>query len=90
MDWIKGIQDAIRYIDDNITEELDYNEISKRAYVSAFYFQKAFGILCGFTLGEYIRNRRLSLAGLELSSGEAKELMLFLQKELGNTQVRQL
>lgn len=72
MDWIKGIQNAVLYIEDNITEELDYNEIAKQAYVSSFHFQRAFAILCGFTLGEYIRNRRLTLAGIELLSGDEK------------------
>ncbi|MCL2576557.1 MAG: AraC family transcriptional regulator [Defluviitaleaceae bacterium] len=72
MDWLKGIQNAIHYIEDNITEELDYDDIAKQANVSSFHFQRAFGILCGFTLGEYIRNRRLTLAGMELSSGNSK------------------
>jgi AraC family transcriptional regulator len=72
MDWIQGIQNAVHYIEDNITEELDYNEIAKQAYVSSFHFQRAFGILCGFTLGDYIRNRRLALAGMELLSGSVK------------------
>jgi AraC family transcriptional regulator len=72
MDWIHGIQNAIRYIEDNITTELDYDEIAKQAYVSSFHFQRAFGIMCGLTLGEYIRYRRLTLAGMELSAGSAK------------------
>jgi len=72
MDWLHGIQNAVYYVEDNITEKLDYNEIAKRAYVSSFHFQRAFAILCGFTLGEYIRNRRLTLAGMELLSGNAK------------------
>ena len=72
MSWVQGIQNAIRYIEDNITDELNYDEIAKQAYISSFYFQRAFSILCGFTLGEYIRNRRLTLAGMELSSGDVK------------------
>jgi AraC family transcriptional regulator len=72
MDWISGIQNAVRYIENNLTEELDYDEIAKRAFVSSFHFQRAFGILCGFTLGEYIRNRRLTLAGIELASSDVK------------------
>jgi len=72
MDWITGIQRAIDYIEDNLTEELDYEEIAKRAYVSSFHFQRVFGILCGCTLGEYIRNRRLTLAGSELTSSDIK------------------
>jgi len=72
MDWLQGIQNAVHYVEDNITEKLDYDEIAKRAYVSSFHIQRAFAILCGFTLGEYIRNRRLTLAGMELLSGNLK------------------
>ncbi|MDR2568950.1 MAG: AraC family transcriptional regulator [Oscillospiraceae bacterium] len=68
MEWVQGIQNAIRYIEDNLIEDLDYNKIAKQANVSSFLFQRSFNILCGFTLGEYIRNRRLTLAGMELSS----------------------
>lgn len=67
MDWITGIQNAIDYIEEHITGDLNYEEIAKQAVCSNFYFQRIFGILCGYSLGEYIRNRRLSIAGSELS-----------------------
>lgn len=72
MDWISGIQNAINYIEAHITEELDYEQIAKESFSSAFHFQRVFSILCGYTLGEYIRNRRLTLAGTELASTRAK------------------
>ena len=72
MDWIQGIQRAIDYVETNITEEIDFEAAAKEAYSSSFHFQRVFGILCGFSLGDYIRMRRLSLAGEELSAGEAK------------------
>ena len=72
MNWTEGIQSAINYIEDNITEELDINDIAARAACSAFYFQRIFGALCGFTLGEYIRSRRLSLAGNDIISTDEK------------------
>ena len=72
MDWITGIQKAINYIEDNLLEELDYAEIAKQSYVSSFHFQRIFHILSGFTLGEYIRNRRLSLAAADLQAGSSK------------------
>ena len=72
MDWIQGIQRAIDYMEENITEELDLCEAAKRAYSSPFHFQRVFGILCGYSAGDYIRMRRLSLAGEELSKGDAK------------------
>mgnify|MGYP000778417498 FL=1 len=65
MDWITGIQNAIDYMEAHITEELDYEEIAKQSFSSSFHFQRVFSILCGYTLGEYIRCRRLSLAGTE-------------------------
>lgn len=72
MDWITGMQNAINYIEEHITDALDYAEIARRAACSPFYFQRIFGILCGVTLGEYIRNRRLTLAGSELSRTDTK------------------
>lgn len=72
MDWITGMQKAIDYIEEHITDKLDYEEIAKISFSSSYHFQRVFSILCGYTLGEYIRCRRLSLAGEELASGKCK------------------
>ena len=72
MEWIIGIQNAINYIEDHITEEIDYAELGRVSFSSPFHFQRVFSILCGYTLGEYIRSRRLSLAGTELAAGREK------------------
>ena len=72
MDWIAGIQNAINYIEDHITEELDYERIARESFSSQFHFQRVFSILCGYTLGEYIRCRRLTLAGAELQTKREK------------------
>ena len=72
MDWIIGIQNAINYIEAHITDELDYEQIAKESFSSSFHFQRVFSILCGYTLGEYIRNRRLTLAGTELANTREK------------------
>ena len=68
MDWITGIQRAVDYVEAHITEPINYEEAAKQAYSSSFHFQRVFSILCGFTLGDYIRMRRLSLAGNDLAS----------------------
>lgn len=77
--WAEGIQSAIQYIEDNLTEELNIEDIAARTYVSPFYFQKIFSVLCGFTVGEYVRNRRLSLAAQELSRSDAKVIDIALK-----------
>ncbi|HHX01334.1 MAG TPA: AraC family transcriptional regulator [Firmicutes bacterium] len=70
--WIAGIQNAIEYIEDHLTEEISIEDIAAEAFVSAFHFQRIFTALCGFTVGEYIRNRRLSMAAQELSRTDTK------------------
>ncbi|MBO5144868.1 MAG: AraC family transcriptional regulator [Lachnospiraceae bacterium] len=70
--WAEGIQNAIQYIEENLTEELTVKDIAEKAYVSEFHFQRIFSVLCGFPVSEYIRNRRLSLAAQELSHGDEK------------------
>lgn len=79
MDWITGIQNAINYIENHITEELDFEVIAKGSFASPSHFQRVFSILCGYTLGEYIRNRRLSLAGAELTGGREKVIDIALK-----------
>lgn len=77
--WTEGIQSAIAYIEDNLTEELKIENIAAKAYVSPFHFQRVFGVLCGFTVGEYIRNRRLTLAAQELSRSDEKIIEVALK-----------
>lgn len=72
MRWSERISEAIGYIEDNITEELTIEDIAKRVCLSPFYFQKGFAMLCGFSIAEYIRFRRLALAGSELASTDSK------------------
>ena len=79
MDWIIGIQNAINYIEEHLTENIDYEKAAKEAACSSFYFQRIFGILCGVSLGDYIRNRRLTLAGNELSGSESKVIDIALK-----------
>lgn len=77
--WNEGITNAIAYIEDNLTEDIDISKIANKAYVSSFYFQKIFNALCGFTVGEYIRNRRLTLAAQELCSTNTKVIDVALK-----------
>lgn len=79
MEWVERIHKAIDYIEEHLTEKLDAESIARKNYVSAFHFQRVFSIVAGVSLGEYIRNRRLSLAGEELSEGKAKVIDVALR-----------
>ena len=79
MDWIAGMQKALDYIEAHLTEEIDFEQVAAESFFSSHYFQRTFSILCGYSLGEYIRLRRLSLAGAELASGKEKVIDVALK-----------
>lgn len=79
MDWISGLQCALDYVEEHITEHIDFEAVAKAAYSSSFHFQRVFSAVCGYTLGEYIRCRRLSLAGGELATTDAKVIDVALR-----------
>ena len=72
MNYRDDINNAVDFIESNITKQLDYAEIAAKAYSSNYHFQRVFSICCGCTLGEYIRKRRLTLAGAELANSSLK------------------
>jgi AraC family transcriptional regulator len=79
MDWMESIRRAIEYIEDHITDDISIDSLAKQVNISPFYFQKSFSLLCGFTVMEYIRKRRLALAGSELVSTDAKVIDVALK-----------
>ena len=66
MEWMKLIGDSIQYIENHLLDDISVEDIAKHIGISSFYYQKGFSMLCGFTVAEYIRNRRLALAGNEI------------------------
>ena len=79
MNWIIGLQKAIDYIEDHLTESIDYETVAAQSFSSVYHFQRVFSILCGYTLGEYIRYRRLTLAGIELSTTDSRVIDIALK-----------
>lgn len=72
MNWIGDMNDVLKYIEENICNEISTDDICKIAHMSKFHFLRIFNILTGITLGEYIRQRRLSLAVKDVVSSELK------------------
>lgn len=77
MEWMAIIGNSIQYIEEHITEEISVNSIAGHVNVSPFSFQKGFAMLCGFTVAEYIRGRRLALAGKASSCRRLQALARF-------------
>ena len=72
MDSLKNMNDAMKYIEENLTNEIDFKMVAMVAHCSEYHFKRMFSFLAGITLSEYIRRRRLSLAAFELNISNIK------------------
>ena len=72
MNWVVRTQEAIEYIEENITDDIDINALVKIMYCSKHDCQRIFSYLTDIPLYEYIKRRRLTLAGMEIRSGKEK------------------
>ena len=77
--WIEGFQQSIDFMEENLASTLEIEDVAQKAALSPFYYQRIFGALCGMTVGEYIRARRMTLAAQELSSGDEKVIDVALK-----------
>lgn len=72
MDWIERLNKAMNYIEEHLTDEIDYGQLGRIACCSAYHFQRMFSYMAGMPLAEYIRKRKMSLAAVDLQGGNAK------------------
>ncbi|MBT2668335.1 MULTISPECIES: AraC family transcriptional regulator [Bacillaceae] len=72
MDLLKNMNGAIKFIEENLTNEIDFKEVARLAYCSEYHFKRMFSFLAGISLSEYIRRRRLTLAAFELKENSIK------------------
>jgi len=79
VDWVERMNKAIGYIEDHLTEDIDYAEAAKVAGCSAYHFQRMFPFIADVSLSEYIRRRRLTLAAFELRNSGVKVIDLALK-----------
>jgi AraC family transcriptional regulator len=76
MDLLKNMNDALTYVEKNLTNEINFKEVAKKALCSEFHFKRMFSLLAGISLSEYIRRRRLTLAAFELNDSDIKVIDL--------------
>lgn len=78
MDRLHRINESINYMETHLMEELSIEQISNYVFASKSNFQRVFHMATGVTIGEYIRNRRLSPAG--------QASLIFLNLPMRNSQ----
>lgn len=66
---LQQFNNVMNYIETHLTAEISGKDISKIAGVSDYHFRRMFSYIAGMSLSEYVRNRRLSVANVELING---------------------
>lgn len=70
MEWLDKLNEAIKYIEDNLQGNIDYNKAAQIACCSTYHFQRMFSYIAGVPVSEYIRQRRMTLAAFDLQKGD--------------------
>lgn len=79
MELVESLNGALRYLEQNLLEDADSAKAARHVGLSRFYLERTFSALTGMSVSEYIRARRLTLAGQELLCGDAKVIDLALK-----------
>lgn len=72
------ISEALKYIDEHFDESITLEMLSKKFYLSPFYFHKLFSVIVGKSLAAYIRDRRVLYACKQLCNTEKSILDIAL------------
>jgi AraC-like DNA-binding protein/SAM-dependent methyltransferase len=64
------MNEAIEYIEDNLSCDIDYCVAAKIMNCSEWEFRRIFSFLAQIPVSEYIRRRRLDLAAIDIKKGE--------------------
>lgn len=72
MEWLTGLRQAIDYMERHLLDDISAEDIADEVHISPFYLQNGFRIVTGYSIGEYMRCRRLYMAALDLISNREK------------------
>ena len=72
MEWVERLNQSMNYIEEHLTDEIDYEQLGRIACCSAYHYQRMFTYMAGVSLAEYIRRRKMSLAAVDLQGGEER------------------
>ena len=79
MEWLSAIRTAIDYMENHLTDNISAQDVAGQVFLSPFFLQRGFSLMTGYGIGEYIRNRRLYLAALDLQRTDEKVIDLALR-----------
>ncbi|MEE4592753.1 AraC family transcriptional regulator [Streptomyces sp. DSM 41524] len=81
---LERLNEALNHIDARLDQRIEAAELARIAMTSEYHFRRLFSALAGISLSEYIRRRRLTLAGAEVLAGERTLLEIAVRYGYGS------
>ncbi|MFH8260273.1 AraC family transcriptional regulator [Streptomyces roseolus] len=81
---LDGLNRALDHIEERLDGDLDPAELARIATTSEYHFRRLFSALAGMPLSEYVRRRRLTVAGAEVLAGERTLLEIAVRYGYGS------
>ena len=79
MEWLSAIRAAIDYMEKHLTDDISAQDVAGQVFLSPFFLQRGFSLMTGYGIGEYLRNRRLYQAALDLQRMDEKVIDIALR-----------
>ncbi|MEU4685491.1 AraC family transcriptional regulator [Streptomyces xinghaiensis] len=67
---LERLNEALEYIERNLDRPIEPAELARIAATSEYHLRRLFSALAGIGLSEYVRRRRLTVAGAEVLAGD--------------------
>ncbi|MFJ9185094.1 GyrI-like domain-containing protein [Streptomyces anulatus] len=72
---LERLNDAMEHIEAHLGERIEAAELARIAMTSEYHFRRMFSALAGLPLSEYIRRRRMTVAGAEVLGAPDRTLL---------------
>lgn len=79
MEWLTSIRTAVEYIETHLEDDISVQDIADRLFISPFFLQRSFAVMTGYSIGQYLRSRRLYQAAVDLKETDDKVLDIALR-----------
>ncbi|WP_031191946.1 MULTISPECIES: AraC family transcriptional regulator [Streptomyces] len=81
---LERLNEALEHIESHLDRQIEVSELARIAMTSEYHFRRMFSALAGVSLSEYIRRRRLTVAGAEVLAGERTLLEIAVRYGYGS------
>ncbi|GGV76965.1 AraC family transcriptional regulator [Streptomyces griseoloalbus] len=81
---LERLNQALEYIEGRLDQQLDVTELARIAATSEYHLRRMFSALAGVPLSEYVRRRRLTVAGAEVLAGRESLLEIAVRYGYGS------